>query len=1344
MRGKARVAKAERRAISTFRKATRGVPPDPQRAAQRARQAGVRMSSTQAEAFKLFHGEKAFAKVKGAQRSYEASESQLEREIRKADIAAGTVYVAPGGLAVGKAVVTGGKAAAKKVGGAASAASKRNLAAHASAKAAKRASRRIRPKARARAKARGTRYAKGRRARYGKEGRKVARRTRARRVGLLTPAATQTGAGVGGLGAAGVAVEAHVEAIKKKPATVLKRTIEIAPGLVVSTADLAAQVALALGTGNVKGLKKRLGEDAAFAKNLVATMASGDKGRIRRYVIKHGLIAPLLLAPGVVRTGSIAKRGTREHPTRPRETDLSDVGVVKRSRIRQRHRQRLSRDAARAQAEASADSHAAGIPVVRAYTGREGRKGVEGKRGLRDKDVDRGDVMALVVEEGLKPGSKVVENFEAAARKWGKRPVFVDKREGGVTGHDLIEYVRRDPGIWQDKAFWRQLQAYRRQEPGRRTSERVVDIEQAKTLGVQLAEERPTALARGLIPGVASRADVELYIGKGGKGSKRVGELRRRIDSREKDATKLRDKLRQLENRERVKVRRAVRLKRKPPPMLAMTKRRRSQLLDAEADVSGLRAELRLTEKRHKAIRSSLRAPAESALAKQEFDAELAAERGPRDLVRGGFVPHVDVGRTGIPVAQEVTRAGKKIHKRGVGGASLAERGRVDYNLGTVVQAGIEAPIVRDKLHGFIDTAVREGAIKFRDAKTGKVRRIGTREQLERGLTSEQKAQGALFPLSHFKQAIKDDDLPTLERIVDDLGKEVAAAEGKPRQKYVMLDRDYAAELKVQLSAPGSVLRIAQDLSRGVSRIILSTPAWAIAQVAAEGWQALHAIPASNPLHVGHWWQGYVKGQRGMSPAKRREFRAGAGSIPGMGAGPRAYATVTGRTHRGLADNFKKLERVLPLKRLIQAARLDWIKATDRIKGGEFRIMVAATKAHKYAVGLGVKLERLVKAQHKASERFAKMTPGEIIEWSIRDTPAKRRIFDYVDDVMGNWTAFSRREKVFAEAAIFYNFMRMSMQWPFYTFPKHHPVRATVMYELAASHNNQLRELLGPPPGWLSSFGKALIYGKQPGEVKVISATRMIPGAGTVLEAVSGGVDIAVQRGANPVISYFNALVNGIDPLSGEKVDEHMSGEESFLARMGLTISVLFNTAPPLRAIDQARGPMEATSLPIVGPRRKRNALGEVIEHFSGDPAERVKRTLANPFPAWSGEEARDAAALGRIFEIWRTSGSSAQDRTINDDTMDKPEKKRILKEMKGRSDEADRELHNLFRKYAKQGWQRKEDRESEEYSDLKHPADTGYAARLSGDSGSGSAYSRRLNGKSSTSDYAKKLGLGE
>lgn len=1170
-----------------------------------------------------------------------------------------------------------------------------------------RARRRIQPKARNRAKARARRKLEEKRLRYGREGRKVARRHRGVRLGQISPTLTATGAGVGTLGIVGADIEGHIQAFQKHPGEVTKRTLEIAPGLVVSTADLAAQAGVALGTGDTKGLQKRIEEEVGFAKDLVTTMASGDQKRVERFVEKNGLVAPLMLAP------SLAKLGKPLGRVGFRPGELAPEGM-RRAHRRRGVRKQSARDASREEAEALAEVQAAARPIAEAYHGRRGRKGVKGRRKIRSQPVDRGDLVALAAEEGLTPASART-SFPAIAEKWDRRPRFTDKKQGGVTGHDLVDLVRRDPKVWDDPAFWRTVEAYRKQEPDVRTSERVVDLEQAKTYGVQLAEHRSPPAAREHLPEAsrASRAEVANFISKSGEGGKRVRGLRRTIRAAEGRARELRAELRQIEKADRLRQRRAGKVSRgarkgqpKVGPLQVMN-RRRSQLLHVEADIRGMRAELAGTQERHRLISSSLRDPGQLEAATTEFAAELGAVRSDLGLKRGVYVPHTDVGTEGLPVAQPITRAGKKVYERSAEADSLAERGRVDYSLAAIVDAGVQAPRVRKHVHAFVNHQTHEGAITI-PVKTpdGRIerRRVATREQFERGLTPEQKQQISLFPVSQFNQAVKDGSVKAMTDALEGLGREIDWAEDTKGVKYIAMDRNRGLELKEQVSAPGTGLHTLQVGSRGLSRVILASPAWAIAQVVAESLQASLSINPLNPMNIYHGIQGY-RGLRRMSPERRREFRAVSGSMPGMGASPTRWLTVDKETHGRIAEAFKKAERSAPIKRLLQAVRLDWLKAIDRAKGGEIRVATAAVKAHKDAMGFGKRLERLFKGERAMSEKLSKMSLEERMEWSMRSTPAKRKLENYLDDVLGNWRALSRKERVSSPALIFYPFLRMSLQWPFYSFPKRHPLRAAVMYEMAAAHNSQLRALLGGPPPWFGDYATAIVYGEQyKGGALEISAKRIVPGANSIFEAITHGGDVAAQRSLNPVVSYFNALVNGIDPLTGEKVDpSYMSTEEKLIARAGLTASLLFNTAPPSRAIDQLIGPKEKTTLPIIGARREENALGKLLEDLNGSPEEQALQTLVNPFPMKDIDVARDRAAMGRIFEIWRTSGSDAQDAVIADKSLSKKQAKEKLKRMAARTAEADSELHRLYHKYGV-AFEKEEEREQERYYELKYP----------------------------------------
>ena len=65
--------------------------------------------------------------------------------------------------------------------------------------------------------------------------------------------------------------------------------------------------------------------------------------------------------------------------------------------------------------------------------------------------------------------------------------------------------------------------------------------------------------------------------------------------------------------------------------------------------------------------------------------------------------------------------------------------------------------------------------------------------------------------------------------------------------------------------------------------------------------------------------------------------------------------------------------------------------------------------------------------------------------------------------MQGNWTAFSRFERSFGPAAIFYSFLRYSLRWAA-RFAYQHPVKAQIAYLLGQMNSNELEKLLGHKP----------------------------------------------------------------------------------------------------------------------------------------------------------------------------------------------------------------------------------------------------------------------------------------
>jgi hypothetical protein len=597
-------------------------------------------------------------------------------------------------------------------------------------------------------------------------------------------------------------------------------------------------------------------------------------------------------------------------------------------------------------------------------------------------------------------------------------------------------------------------------------------------------------------------------------------------------------------------------------------------------------------------------------------------------------------------------------------------------------------------------------------------RRLITREEFNRAPISDAERETlALFPLGQFNQAIKHGDTETLSDMAVNLAREADWRDKDPGRKYVAMDRDAVKELMAQVAQPSGGLQTLQHGSRGISRAILASPAWEIGQMINEPLQLAQAINPLNPVNWYHAAQG-IRGYRAASEATKENITSTAGHDSGFTGSPKDYFTADGRSATHWLEGTNRLMRVLPIRMLVKAARLDWLSAIDRSKTARLGQGAALIKAHKDAYGFGVRLQRLITGQRALNQKIKAMTPTERIELGFKNTPERRKVENYLDDIRGNWRALSRHEKVAAPMLIFYPFLRMGLQWPFHTFPKHHPIRAGIMYDLAASHNEQLRQLAGGSPSFFTDYATALIYGNKPGTGTAIPFQRFVPGANTILQAASLGFGPQTIQTTNPFVGWFNALFQGIDPLSGDKVTtDSMSPEEQMLARLGLAANLAFNTLAPARAADTLKGAKPKTSLPLIGERYPKSALGDLIEKISGTPEEKATGSFLQPVKPMTFAKYKDQQTLYRIFSYWRKYGTDAQDELRNNTTLPPATIKKQLKDMVARYDEANNELSRLFAKYNEEGQASKDDKAYEKRQAKINPPSSSSSSSTTSDS---------------------------
>lgn len=528
---------------------------------------------------------------------------------------------------------------------------------------------------------------------------------------------------------------------------------------------------------------------------------------------------------------------------------------------------------------------------------------------------------------------------------------------------------------------------------------------------------------------------------------------------------------------------------------------------------------------------------------------------------------------------------------------------------------------------------------------------------------------------------------------------EVAAAEMKlaledkgPGSHFKLVRRPAAEEFFSQLSDALVSSKLVK-VNRATNFLILATsPAWAAAQVAAEYAQGSIAQPKLlNPA----WVKKASRAYEAMPPHKRQAFDSWVG-VTARELSPKEEMGF-GRVEDA-ADAYSAFHST-PLGRIVNS-----LHDFDRWKGGRIRTLVTIAKADKELNGhLNGFVRGLGKLDQEMGKQLKAMRGRPLHEQLsyIADHPRlAERYQTYLDDVMGNWTALTKNERVASQLMIFYPFLRMSLRWTFYAFPKHHPIRTAMLAYLSQQNATQVKRLLGGDPSFFTGWMKVPVSLGN-GKHAWVPLSRIVPGANAPLEALGGGVEgpkgTVALRTAQPAIGAGITLATGVNPLTGKQE------KGSFWNAM----QQLFPTAlsAPGRALNElllpsGRKPADGLgkSLPFLSNERQ-EALDKLSAKLRGyGTSERYARNLAIPLLPESGPRVRDGERLGRIIKAFEKNSSSARDdlsaayatqmkNAVEEGkrhTLPKLKKERDgrLEAMKAEYEEAQQALDKLFAKY--------------------------------------------------------------
>jgi hypothetical protein len=425
------------------------------------------------------------------------------------------------------------------------------------------------------------------------------------------------------------------------------------------------------------------------------------------------------------------------------------------------------------------------------------------------------------------------------------------------------------------------------------------------------------------------------------------------------------------------------------------------------------------------------------------------------------------------------------------------------------------------------------------------------------------------FPIRQWEHAI-DDPFKTdaqRSREMENILREARDGRVKGHEPWIPVRREALKEAEGQVNAShNSFVKFINAGNRVASRSLLATnPAWLVAQSVAEAIPAIVAHPTlAEPAHLAVMLRQVYK-DRKENPEAAMAVQATAGAAP---TSTRYLNTPIDEegvlTPEAWDKSAKAMTRGKSLKSLISFSKLRTLPELDVHRQNLYRELIYRAQRDKKFRKWHSGLTGLFDGAAEISKKFKGKSDRELQDWLNSDDPLakewNRKLEEHVDDVAGNWGAFTRFEKDASPFLIFYPFLRYSLRWAFWSFPKSHPVRATILNMLGQVNANQLEKLLGHPPSNPAAYAvpmwntgevdqdtfKALRKEGVPKERAEYAAshrtlpggTRIGPSQSAITNAITSGKPSQVAQAANPLVGAGATAIFGVDTFTDEPLRE--------------------------------------------------------------------------------------------------------------------------------------------------------------------------------------------------------------
>lgn len=1028
------------------------------------------------------------------------------------------------------------------------------------------------------------------------EGRRSAARGAARKTaqhplasfGGASVVANQSGADIPGVKQAGAFVEGHAKALVENPGKTLETTARAIPGIVTGPAALLGSAGSSIVHGTPKPLTTELKKQGEGLVEVGEKLLSGDPKEVQKTVEDDVGLSVVAPAPALSRVrntkawktprGKLRARVAkgREETRSKRRQEAADFKVGARSkkprkvrhavrdsatgeeRILRRtgkriegHRQRVleSRAAARAKAQGEREALLASAPVIKEIR----------KSKLSKGDHNIGDTLSTVVQYGISrdraKADEQLAEVEASIGKVGPDEIPAET----ITDLANIRWLRDHPEAFDDKHFWNAVDAYKRQAKEIEHSGRKKFLAVGDVAKLPRPEER---LERGVRVGGRTIA-TKFYRDK---------------DTLDKKQAQLHE-LRQ----------------------------------DAKIAAEGAARAKPEDRARYEAVRAKMAAEAKS-LERDLKDYRAGFKQAEKDYVRDAREVVRATGRETPAYVKDIKPVqgleglpkfpgGRSARKQHMAMSEQSRRGNIfarDFD--TLVNQSIAEPRMRRAMHRATTDFVDTWAVPV------KGQRYLTSKEIERAINRGEidQDQYAVLHSQFFKQAILDPHKGG-EDFTNQLKSEIRSRANEPGHKYVVMPKEALNEFVHQMEPPKGMDKMLGGANRFLSRAILGySPAWMVAQLVAEGIPAATAV-GLNPARWARIAKYLAREERQLSQQDRATLDGTVGESAGVT--PHPQTQLKPDTNLQASRFFRLSERNRLGRALLKGATGDALGTFDRWKGGKYRKIVAAAKADREVNKFTTSLSELYKGQRSISEALKGKPLKQQMEYFAKNPAEAARLERYLDDVMGNWRAMTRLEAKFAPAVIFYPFVRYSLRWMFWSFPKQHPVKATILYFLAQQNAEELEKLIGgKPQNWID-YAVPVYTGASGSNAVLPGGTRIAPGTNALITAIGSGKVEAIASGLNPAIGIGGAAIYGVDSFTGEKVAE-TPAEHGLLA---------------LNALLSLPAPVRYFHLNEVGDEQ--SVASKV---FEGADPNRSARSVGFPFLPLSGDRYRGAQRFGK------------------------------------------------------------------------------------------------------------------